>query len=315
MNRKTIALLVAGICVVLGGALCLVLPDSRSAETSGADGENAVPSKRIRNAAKSGKKRAAKSEKKQTASGKKRIRFMQRNPTKDWELDDFDDEDHPYSAEDKKVALELQKAGDALDEFDDDDFKPLPASAVKTKRRVEAEAAKARFYKAVEAAMRSKNPSVRSACVDACSWRGDEALPELTGMMADADPGVAESALDAAQTALDGMENPNLQFETAAAYMQTFAGNEEARDMFSSTLVSAASDLIDAADDSAAAEAVARGNRERVVDTLAEMIEKGSGEFVQSAKDAFEEITTEEWVSREEAKKWAQDPENYEAPE
>lgn len=233
--------------------------------------------------------------------------------SQNWELDDFDDADHPYSATDKKVALELQVAEDALDEFDEGDFKKLSSSATQA-RRLAAEAAQKRFYQAIEAAMKSKNPAVRRSCVDACSWRGAEALPEMTGLLADADPAVSEAAMDAVQAALDDMESPELQFQTAAAYLQTLAGNEDARDVFSSTLASAASDLIDAADDSAAAEAVARGNREQIVTTLADMIESGSGNLSAAVKEAYQDITTEEWVSRDEALKWAQDPENYEAP-
>lgn len=248
--------------------------------------------------------------KKKGVKSKSRLRRSQ-----NWGLEDFDDDEHPYSTADKKAALELQVAEDALDEYDEDDFKPLPEGAVRSSRRLAAEAAQERFYKAVQVAMKSMNPAVRRACVDTCAWRGAEALPELTGLLADVDPTVSEAAMDAVQTALDDMESPTLQFQTAAAYLQTFAGNEDARDVFSSTLTSAASDLIDAVDDSAAAEAVARGNREQVVTTLADMIESGSGNLATAVKEAYQDITTEEWVSRDEALKWAQDPDNYEAPE
>ena len=39
----------------------------------------------------------------------------------EWTLDDFDDEEHPYSRDDKRTALELQLAQDALDELEADE--------------------------------------------------------------------------------------------------------------------------------------------------------------------------------------------------
>ncbi len=251
--------------------------------------------------------------------GKKRRnkRRFKANVGADWTLDDFDSEEHPYSKEDKQVALELQVSLDALDEFDEDDVAAAERSKARGERVAKPEVlrAKERFSAAAAKAASSANPAVRKEAIAAYSWRGGESLPELTPMMADQDGEVAEEAIDAVQSALEEQENPNLRFEAAAAYVSTFSVNEDALDMLSGTMVSSALEIIDADSDSAAAEQRALDNRTMVVDTLASLIENGQGKSVDTAKESYSDITSEEWISREEASKWALDPENYEPPE
>lgn len=216
------------------------------------------------------------------------------------ESDDYDDDEHPYSETDKKVSMALQEAVDAL----------CPGGTKTLSRE-----AMRRFFEAAQRASRSSNPSVRQRAVDAYSWLGEEALPELTPLMADADAGVAESAIDAVDQALTDMDNSRLRFETAAAYMNTFTANEDALAMLSGTMTSAALDVIDAADDSPQEIQRARESRDVIVDSLSTIIESGVGKNVDVAKETYSDITSEDWVSREEAAKWAADPDNYEAPE
>lgn len=237
----------------------------------------------------------------------------------DWTVDDFDDPDHPYTPEDKKVALELQVSLDALDDIDEEVFRKLDQAVALGRRltptETKAQKARARFQAAASKAAKSSNPAVRRECVDAYNWRGGESLEDLTPMMADPDAEVSEAAIDAVEQALDEQENPNLRFEAAAAYISTFSTNEDALDMLSGTMVSAALEIVDADDDSAAAEQRARENRVLVVDTLSSIIDAGYGKSVETAKEAFNDITSEDWISLEEAHRWAQDPDNYEAPE
>lgn len=246
--------------------------------------------------------------------GRRYKKGAKRNPMAFSALE-FEDAEHPYSEADKKVAIELEEASQALDAFDEDDFRPpRTASPEALERAALAKKAMSRFLAAAAKAAKSANPAVRHASVEAYGWQGAELLPELTPLMADADPEVAEAAIDAVESRLDEMEDPALRFEAAAAYMDTFASNSDALDMFSSTLVSSAMEFIDAEDDSAAAEAQARNGRERVVDVLAELIEKGDSRVVAAAKESYSDITSEEWISVDEGKRWAFDPETYEAP-
>lgn len=300
MKKKLLFALIAIVAVVLlAFAGWMLVSDSIPAGSPAAVAEK-TSKKAIRDTAR--KERKSKAD---ATTHRPDLKKFAKSGSGDWELDDFDDADHPYSAEDKKVALALQKASDAMDEFDEDDF---------VQKKPQALVARKRFYEAVAAAFRSGNPSVRSAGVDACRWRGAEALPELTPMMADADAEVAEAAIDAAQDALNDMDDSLQQFNTAAAYMNTFSSNGDALDVFSSTLVSSALDIIDAADDTPAAEAAALANRNAVVKALSEMIENGNGTCVDAAKAAYSDITAEDWISRSEAERWAQNPDNYEAP-
>lgn len=168
---------------------------------------------------------------------------------------------------------------------------------------------------AVRRACESSDPEVRKHAVEALSWFGSKALPEITGLMADSNPEVAEAALEAAEQALSDMEDTWERFSSAAAYMRTFASNEDAISAFAGEMTSAANELIEPEDPDLPADvAKARQGREAVVSTLADMIE-GGGKLAEEARDAYSFITGEDWISREEAAKWAADPDNYEAPE
>lgn len=318
--KLRVILMCVGIALV-GGFLAFIFCDDGKAPA--ADAEDIVAERPVRKASAAPQKTSLQ---KKDAEPKKVRRVVTRigrkGDTGEWTLDDFDDDEHPYSAKDKKVALELQLAQDALGECDDDDLAAIAtyarggvnAGRAMPENILAAKKARDRFRAAAEQAAKSANPAVRSACVDAYAWGGDAYLPELTPMMADRDAGVAEAAIDGVQQALDGMEDSDLRFDTAAAYMSTFSVNDEALDMFSSTLVSSALNVIDAEDDTAAAKAIARDNRNHVVETLATIIENGNGKSVKAAMEAYNDITSEDWVSREEAAKWAVDPDNYEAP-
>lgn len=235
----------------------------------------------------------------------------------EWTLDDFDDDDHPYSLADKRLALELQRAFDAVTDFDEDDFKPLGKNDDSSRGAVHYNAimARDRFYAAAAAAAASPNPALRREAVEDYSWFDSAMLPELTPMMADADAEVAEAAISAVEDALEAEEDMNLRFEAAAACLGTFSANEEAMDMLCGVMVSSAQELIEPETDDGPAEARAAQNRQLVVETIARLIDQGKGNCAELMQDAYSDISAEEWLGLDEALKWARDPDDYEAPD
>lgn len=158
-------------------------------------------------------------------------------------------------------------------------------------------------------ARRSTSTEVRKHAIESLSWFGAQALPELTGFMADEDSEVAEDALEASEQALSDMEDAKQQFITAAQLMQTFAKNEDAVSSFSSVLTSAGSEIILSDEDQSAAD-----GRETVVGVISEIISLG-GQVAEEAKEAYSFITGNDWINVDEAVQWAADPDNYEAPD
>ena len=220
---------------------------------------------------------------------------------------DYDDEDHPYSPTDKKLAKALDAAMEAYNDAPDEDS-PAPGKTARESAELR-KAALDKALQAVAAAGKSANPSVRQRAIEAASDIGGAALPELTGMVADPDPDVAEAALDASETALNEIEDLGIQFAVAAKYMEVFASNEDALSTFASIANTAGNDLLDVENQ---VEALSR--RRYVIDTLEPLIAHG-GNLASEAKDAYSFITGEDWISRAEADRWAADPDNYEAPD
>ena len=200
------------------------------------------------------------------------------------------EEDYPeLKPADRKTAVSLQVA------LDDDDFSAVKAAA--------------------KEAVRSSDPELRKQAVDALAWFGDKALPELTALLADPDGEVAAAALDAASIALSDMGDAEVQFGTAASYMEVLASNSDALDAFATSLSSSASSICEPEDDEdAAAVAKAASNRKLVVETLTRMIASG-GKLAAEAKETYSFVTGNDWCGSTEAKRWARDPDGYEPPE
>lgn len=104
------------------------------------------------------------------------------------------DGDVALSAEDQKLMDDLQAASD------DENFKSV--------------------CKYAALAAKSASPEVRAQAVETLQWFGQEALPELTMFMADADDDVRDAACNAWQMGVSQIEDPKLRGETALAGMK-----------------------------------------------------------------------------------------------
>ena len=188
------------------------------------------------------------------------------------------------SGEERKVAEAVQSALDA-DNTDD-------------------------IIKASAAALESPNAEVRRMAVDALTWVGLDALPELTGAMADADEEVAEAAEYAWEQSLSEVDDADRRFAISAAVLGTLA-NDDHLETICGHLTNAALELVDGEDD----EAKASELRVKVVQALVDIIESGKSVNSRHAKSAYEDITGNEWRGIDEAERYLQNPDDYELPE
>jgi len=156
-------------------------------------------------------------------------------------------------------------------------------------------------------AMQSPEPAVRMKAVDALSWFGPRALPELTALMADADEDVAGSALSSVESALMDIESTREKLDIAASYMRAFKSSEDALTMLGGALAVAGSDLIIEADENESAAC------NIIVDTLMSLIASG-GTCATEAQERYQEISGYEWMGEAEARRWAENPSDYEPP-
>ena len=189
--------------------------------------------------------------------------------------------DVKLSENDRKILINMQDALDA------EDFRRVVQFALE--------------------AMKSPETEVRRKAVDALSWFGPKALPELTALMADSDEDVAQEARNAAESAVMDIENPSEKFDTAVSYMKAFKSDEEGMAMFSGAVSLAATELLCETENSPGACA-------KVVNALQSLISIG-GQCGEEALDRYREITGYDWAGEAEAHKWAADPDNYEPPD
>jgi len=164
--------------------------------------------------------------------------------------------------------------------------------------------------KAAEAALASKNAEVRQNAVEALGWFGVEALPELTGCMADPDEDVRNAAANAWELAVQQLEKAGDQFNVVMAAFGSLT-DEDQLTMLNGIVRGAALELIDGADD----DATSSNNRLDVVQKLVDVIEGDNPKSATAAKEVYEDITGNEWRSFEEAERYLADPENYDPDE
>ena len=294
---KSLVWLVIGVAVALLAAICIVCVRSDEG-SSKADGKSVgSDTVLIKDVGRTGKraakveskgKKALLREKLQSRKGKSGRAVRSVADKRDFAAKAADLFEELPPAE-RKIAVAVQEA------LDDDDFKKILGPGRK--------------------ALASANPELRKHAVESLSWFGEKALPEITPLMADANPEVAEMALDTSEDIVLNMEDRSLQFDAAAEYMKVFSSNEDVLSTFSGALTDAANELIEPEDpDRPADVAKAAENRQHVVETLSEMID-GGGKMAEECRDAYNFITGEDWINPAEAAKWAADPDNYEAPE
>lgn len=159
-------------------------------------------------------------------------------------------------------------------------------------------------------AFKSKEAEVRKEAVEALSWFGSRALPELTPMMADSDEEVAEEAMDAWQHALSDVDSAVERIACAKLALGVIS-NEDALTMIGGEFSSAALEIINDEDD----EDKAMEKRVEVIQTLVDLMEGQQELNAKVAGEIYEDITGNEWISVEEAEKYIKDPDNYEPPE
>lgn len=160
---------------------------------------------------------------------------------------------------------------------------------------------------ASEQAMKSENPEVRQHTVEALGWFGPEALPELTGAMADPDPDVSQAAENAWEVGLADVEDPASKIEIAAATMATLA-NPEHLITIGGQFTGAVAEYVDMEEN----EAVAAERRLTVVQLLADIIDGDVPKACSDgAKEAYEDVTGEAWAGIDAAEAYLYEQYNY----
>jgi len=147
--------------------------------------------------------------------------------------------------------------------------------------------------KAADIALKSKNPVVREAAVEALGWFGTQALPELTPLMADQDEDIAQLAASQWELALGDIEETETRAEIATAVMKTLA-NKEALESIVCEITNQDDDFV-------------------ILEALVGIIEGCDNRAgVEVAREEYERLTGEEWTGIDAANKWLE--ENYDPP-
>ena len=165
-------------------------------------------------------------------------------------------------------------------------------------------------FKAAVKSLKSDNPEVRQDAVEALSWLGADALPELTGAMADPNEDVATAAANHWENAVSEIEDASERIAILSAAMFTIADPEQLT-MVGSLFSGAALELIDGVEDSVQGVA----NRVEIIQALAETIEGGNSVNAEAAKEMYSDITGNDWAGSDEAELYLANPDGYEAPD
>lgn len=171
------------------------------------------------------------------------------------------------SSKDKKHVLDVQNA------LDNDDFAGVASAARK--------------------AMKSDNPAVREAAIEALGWFGPEALPELTPLMADADEDVAQTATTQWELALGEIDDSATRATIAEATMRAIKNKE--------TLQSIVCEITNQDDDFT------------ILEALVSLIEDSNAACAEVAREEYETLTGEEWTNIDAANAWLE--QNYDPPQ
>lgn len=192
--------------------------------------------------------------------------------------------EHPYSPADKQLADSIQIA------LENEDFDATAAATSK--------------------ALKSPNPDVRRDAVDALGWFGEKALAELTVWMADADEDVAQAAMDHWEQGVSELDQADERLQVSL-YALNVLTDTDALTMIGSEFANAATELIDDEEN----EARASQKRTEIVQALVDMIEGDKPASAEAAREIYEDVTGNKWISVDEAEKYLRDPDNYEEPD
>ena len=166
--------------------------------------------------------------------------------------------------------------------------------------------------KLVSDAMRNGNEEVRIRLVDALGWFGEEALPELTGLLADKSPDIAELAFHHWSVALSEVDNVQQRMEIGLSALGILRDSN----MLSSVVGDVSSAALQYIEGDGEDSDDARFERRvKVVQELFDIIEGSETKSSNAAKEAYENITGFAWRSPEEAERYLLDPQGYEPPE
>ena len=163
---------------------------------------------------------------------------------------------------------------------------------------------------ATSKALTSTNAEIRLDAVDALSWFGVDALPELTEAMADPDDDVANAAETSWELALSEIDDPMRRFSIAAAAMATLSDKNHL-ETISGLMEGAALEVIDGEDNIEKASDL----RVSIIQTLVDIMDSGRDSQAAQARDAYESVTGFEWRGLDEAELYLQNPDGYELPE
>jgi len=147
--------------------------------------------------------------------------------------------------------------------------------------------------KCAEEALKCPSAEVRQSMVDTLGWFGSQALPELTPFLADADEDVRDSAMDEWSSALSDIESDKDRIATVELAMSVLE-DEDSLETISDEYIGVDEKL--------------------AVESLLRIIEGGGSKGgIAKAKETYEFVTGDEFVSRAAAEKWI--AEEYEPPE
>lgn len=199
----------------------------------------------------------------------------------------------PGSVSAKKVIVRSQVVDESDDSEDDDDGRSPEEKALAERidNALDGEDIAAAIACADEA-LRCGNVEIRQSMVSALGWFGEKALPELTPFLADTDEDVRESAMNEWTVALSAIDDDQEKIGVVELAMGVLS-DEDALEEISTEYIGVDEKL--------------------AVESLSRIISAGRSEAgVAKAKETYEFVTGDEWVSIEDAARWI--AEEYDPP-
>ncbi len=193
----------------------------------------------------------------------------------------------------REQAVGMDEAGDDQEDDEEDDRTPAEkALSDRIEKALDEEDLNAAIA-CVGDAQRCSVVEIRQAMVDTLGWFGEKALPELTPFLVDADADVRRSAMDEWTMALSSIEDDNDKLGVVELAMGALS-DEEVLEEISKEFIGVDEKL--------------------AVESLSRIISSGGSEAgVAKAKETYEFVTGDEWVSIEDAVRWI--AEEYDPPE